>query len=352
LEYRLKQLERSLQNLQRNLHPAAHSDTPRSSNKLAADDPRSIWERESSSYVLPAELGTTAGHFTPLSLEVHEEEPDVEGLEALNLEGHSLVAAVSNISLLQQLFSAHDQLKGILDSLPLEQASPQSTLEQSSPAAENNRSRPSRLELGRTMLRDFPPLPLCHELVRVYFESFHQIRPVVPRHWVGQILKELFQIQGLAEPRTADGIAEAAARIDHVSENRVPGSSSSSLLSWNTVGVLLSMFAIATYTAPQLLDIHLLRFHQETLLADEIRIFAFKMHDLVGVCWELSDPHERADESLVLLLYFYFMLHIVFGEHSKQPGLKIYISTISKQKLHQNLSWRIFTDVSSVRRHH
>jgi hypothetical protein len=252
-----------------------------------------------------------------LSVGVQEEWPDVEGLEALNLEGHSLVATVSNISVLQQFFSAHEQLKYILDSIALEQTEPPSNFEQSLSAAENKRSRQFRLELGGSILRHFPPLPLCNELVRVYFESFHQIRPVVPRHWVGQAVNELFQIQGLAEPRTADGIAEAVVRIDHGNETCLSGFGSSCFLSWNTVGVLLSMFAIASYTAPQLLDISLLELHRDTILDEDTRVFAFRMHDLVGVCWELSDPDEPANESLVLLLYFYIMLHITFGEHSK-----------------------------------
>ena len=244
------------------------------------------------------------------------------------------------MSLLHEFFSAHEQLKGILHSLPLEQASPPSSWQQWAPAAKGREFRQSRLTLGGNVLGHFPPLPLCNDLVRAYFDGFHQIRPVVPRHWVGQVLNEVFQLQGLAEPRTADGIDAAAARIDYGSEN--------SLLNWNTVGVLLSMFAMAAYTTPQLLDIGLLGFHEGMMLADEIRAFAFKMHDLVGVCWQLTDPYQRADESLVLLLYFYFMLLVVFGEYSKHHGLRIYIRHPSKQTCYQYPFWSIFMVVSST----
>lgn len=108
------------------------------------------------------------------------------------------------------------------------------------------------------------------------------------------------------------------------------------------------MFAMAAYTTPQLLDIGLLEFHEGILLSGEIRAFSFQMHDLVGVCWQLSDPHERSDESLVLLLYFYFMLHVVFGEYSKHHGLRIYVRHLSKQKCYQYPFWSIFMVVSST----
>jgi hypothetical protein len=77
------------------------------------------------------------------------------------------------------------------------------------------------------------------------------------------------------------------------------------------------MFGIAAYTAPQLLDMGIIQFHSPNSPSDDIRSFAFKMHSLVGLCWRICDPHRITDESLVLLLYFYFMMHVIFGLYSK-----------------------------------
>lgn len=272
LEQRLKQIERTLQSLRRDL-PAA--DQP--SSKTSTDD------------------------------------TDVEeNLETLDLNDHTFVASVTNSSALQELFSAHEQLQELFNSLPVDQASPPSNWSQEAPPGESKHFWQSRLDMSTTVLSCFPSLPLCNDLARAYFEGFYQIRPVVPREWVDQILTDLFRLNGLSEPRTTSGIIEAATQID----------SDSCPLDWNQLGVLLCMFSMAAYQTPGLLDANWLAFYETILEPSQIRTFAFKMKDLVGICWQLSDPHVQATESLVLFLYFYFMLHLVTGELSKYTQLR------------------------------
>lgn len=171
----------------------------------------------------------------------------------------------------------------------------------------------------------FPSKEVCNKLLRAYFDVFYQIRPVVPRCWAERALKEVFQLQSLAEPRTANGVTDAAVCIDSI----LPRSANPPFLNWNIVGVLLAMFALAAYTAPQLLDPVLLQSPAGVALAVEIRNFAFKMQNLVGLCWQLCNPHERPDESVVLLLYFYSMTHIAFGQYSElSPSQELQVSSL------------------------
>jgi hypothetical protein len=235
----------------------------------------------------------------------------------LDLKDQTLVATVSNLDVLQEFLSTHDELKGILQSIPLKPVFPLSGPEVLTLPAVEKRSRQSKLELAECALTLLPPEPVCRELLRIYFDVFYQIRPVVPWSWAEGALKELFKVPGLAEPRTVEGIFNAVAYLDLYSEGDLPGAPSIPLINWNIFGVLSSMFGIAAYTAPQLLDMGIIQFHSPNSPSDDIRSFAFKMHSLVGLCWRICDPHRITDESLVLLLYFYFMMHVIFGLYSK-----------------------------------
>jgi hypothetical protein len=246
----------------------------------------------------------------------------------------SFVGPGSDSKALEEFISTREQFKGILDELPFEPPPTSSTLPPwVSPFGEHH-FRQSRLELGERVVKDFPPKVMCDELLRIYFEVFNQIRPIVPRHWASKALEEVFQLDGLMQYKTPENISNAAARIDSNSFKDLsePGPPS---VNWNIIGVLSAMFAIAAYTAPQLLDIDTLQFHTGISPAEGVQSFAFRMRSLVGICWQLCNPLEKPDESSVLLLYFYIWVYLAFGEYSKDARIRRrYFSYRTKRRFH------------------
>jgi hypothetical protein len=167
-------------------------------------------------------------------------------------------------------------------------------------------------------VKDFPPKALCDELLRIYFSVFNQIRPIIPLHWAMKALEKVFQLDGLSQYKTPENVSTTAARIDSNSFKELSTPSDSSSVNWNIIGTFSAMFAIAAYTAPQLLDIDVLHFHTGITPAEDALSFAFRMRNLVGICWQLCNPLEKPEESSVLLLYFYTWVHLAFGEYSKE----------------------------------
>lgn len=152
---------------------------------------------------------------------------------------------------------------------------------------------------------------MCNDLLCAYFDVFYHIRPVVSRRRAERALDEVFQLQGLAEPRTVDGVTDAAACFDSI----VSRSPSPSFLNWNVVGVLLAMFALAAYTAPQLLDATLSKSRAGVALAERYPRFCAQN---AKSCWPLlatvqSSLKARRIRSplTVLLLYGSYRLRAV-----------------------------------------
>ena len=229
----------------------------------------------------------------------------------------SFVGPGSDSTALQQFLSTREQFKGILDELPSEPPPTASTLPPWALTFGERRFRQSRLELGERVVKDFPPKVLCDELLRIYFQVFYQIRPIVPHHWASKALEEVFQLGGFTQYKTPENISNTASRIDSNSFKEPSGPSDRSSVNWNIIGMLSAMFAIAAYTAPQLLDISAFQFHTGTTPAEGVQSFAFRMRDLVGICWQLCNPFKKPEESAVLLTYFYIWVYLVFGEYGK-----------------------------------
>jgi hypothetical protein len=322
LEHRLKQLERSLQSLQRRLQPAAASASPDENQHYEIDNASSIAQSRISPIAFGTEPPTTSFQTTPSASRAQPDDSDREGYQVSDLTDPSLVSTVANTAVLEEFLLTHDQLKEILDSLPFEQADSPSS--RRLPSLESEMQK-SRLEMGECILANFPSKNVCAELLRAYFNGFYQIRPTVPPLWAEKALEELFQLHGLAEPRSASGVAQAAAYIDSNSEQSLHKSSKRPFLNWNVLGVLLSIFAIAAYTEPQLLDAVLPQLTAEDVWGDGIISFATKMQGITGLCWQLHNPREKPDESAALLLYFYIMVHIAFGQYSKLNQLYHFI---------------------------
>jgi hypothetical protein len=234
----------------------------------------------------------------------------------------SFVGPGSDSTALQEFISTREQFKGILDELPFEPPPMSSTLPPWALTFGEGRFRQSRLELGESVVKDFPPKVLCDELLRIYFEVFNQIRPIVPRHWVTKALGEVFQLDGFMQYKTPKNISNTAARIDSNSFKELSAPSDLPSVNWNIIGMLSAMFAIAAYTAPQLLDIDALQFHIGTTAAEGVQSFAFRMRNLVGICWQLCNPFEKPEESSVLLVYFYIWVYLTFGEYSKDARIR------------------------------
>src|SRR2546423_1148614 len=113
--------------------------------------------------------------------------------------------------------------------------------------------------------------------------------------------------------------------------------------------MLWAMFQIAAYPAPQLLNIDAIHFHTGTSPAEGVQSFAFRMRNLVGICWQLCNPLEKPEESSMLLLYFYIWMYIVFGEYSKDARIReVIFSYHTKRRLYQSLSSSTCTRVLSL----
>jgi hypothetical protein len=234
----------------------------------------------------------------------------------------SFVGPGSDSTALQEFISTRGQFKGILDELPFEPPPTSSTLPPWALTFGERRFRQSRLDLGERVVKDFPPKVLCDELLRIYFEVFNQIRPIVPHHWASKALEEVFQLGGFIQYKTPENISNTAARIDSNSFKELSAPSDPPSANWNIIGMLSAMFAIAAYTAPQLLDINALQSHTGTTPAKGIQSFAFRMRNLVGICWQLCNPFEKPEESSVLLAYFYIWVYLVFGEYGKDARIR------------------------------
>jgi hypothetical protein len=135
-------------------------------------------------------------------------------------------------------------------------------------------------------------------------------------------LEEVFQLDGLMQYKTPENISTTAARIESNSFKELSAPSDPPSVNWNIIGMLSAMFAIAAYTAPQLLDIDALQFHTGTTPAEGIQSFAFRMRNLVGICWQLCNPFEKPEESSAPFLYFYIWVYLVFGEYSKDARIR------------------------------
>ena len=309
LGQRLKQIERSLQNLQRQLH----SDTPstvlrkRRRDGEEGDPPPRF--RPSSTARPGLRTGTEAFGTTESSVELP---PDNEYLQASDNEDEPVVGPNTDNEVLREFISNCEQFKGFLDALPAEPPIGSAVPLWASPS-EEWKFRQYRQVIGERILKDFPPKAMCEDLLRIYFRVFNHIRPCVPQHWADRALQEIFEIDGRTEvvesTSNTVGIIEA-----HPSEGPSPCREPPSLVSWNTIGTLAAMFAIAAFTAPQLLDADLLHFYTR---AHGVHNFALRMRKVVGMCWELQKPTEYADESTILLLYNYLFMLIVFGDYSK-----------------------------------
>jgi hypothetical protein len=75
----------------------------------------------------------------------------------------------------------------------------------------------------------------------------------------------------------------------HTSRGPVVSLYPPSLVNWNSIGTLAAMFAITTYTAPQLLGAGALRFYTRTR---DVEDFVFRMRKVVGMCWEIGKQIE------------------------------------------------------------
>ena len=314
LEQRLTQIERSIQNLQRQFQAEGPLTQSRKRRRDAVEE---------SGHPLAVSTSVRPTEASEPKWPVVERQTDGSPSDSFPDPDHdeddpSFVGPSSDTRALEEFISTREQFKGILDDLPYEPPPMSSTLPPWVLASGERRFRQSRLELGERVVKDFPPKALCDELLRIYFGVFNQIRPFIPRHWAIKALDKVFQLDGLSQYKTPENVSNTAALIDSNSFKELSVPADSSSVKWNLIGILSAMFAIAAYTAPQLLDAEALHFHTGITPTDGALSFAFRMRNVVGICWQLCNPLESPEESSVLLLYFYTWVHLVFGEYSKE----------------------------------
>lgn len=320
----MTQIERSIQNLQRQFQSEDPSTQSRKRRRDTAEEPVRSWTQQSSLAIATSTSSIETSETKWPFLEEQAAESNQDSFQGFDRgeDEPSYVGPGSDTAALQAFISTREQFKGILDELPFEPPPMSSTLPPWVLALGERRFRQSRLELGERVVKDFPPKVLCDELLRIYFAGFNQIRPIVPRHWASKALEEVFQLDGLMQYKTPENISNIAARIDSNSFRELSAPSDPPSVNWNIIGMLSAMFAIAACTAPQLLDIDALQFHTGTTPAEGVQSFAFRMRNLVGICWQLCNPLEKPEESSVLLLYFHIWVYLTFGEYSKDARIR------------------------------
>jgi hypothetical protein len=295
LEQRLKQIERSLQSLQRQIQPEASPPNSKKRRRDVADG--TVLQSSSTTNDSSEDDTRTSDNGDP-----------------------SFIGPNSDPTALQEFISTREEFKDILGALPTEQPPQSLPLPAWASASDEWRVRELRLHLGETIFKDFPPKELCDDLLRIYFDVFNHIRPIVPRIWANKALQEIFQIDGFMQGRTSTNLPDVIVKVEsHSFNSAVDSNAPPSLVNWNNVGTLLAMFAIAAYTAPDLLRNNTLQLDNRSTQAESIREFAFRMKKTAGMCWELYNHTESPNESTVIFLYLYTFMHIAFGEYGKSP---------------------------------
>jgi hypothetical protein len=309
LKQRLIQIERSLQNLQRQLQPDASS--PQSRKRRREDEEGASTTRfQQHSSIGPGSRLTTRTNETILpSFEVA---PNEGSSQTSDNDEEPVVGPNTDNEVLREFISTRDQFRELFDALPA-QPPVGSALPLWASPSEGWTFLQYRQEFGERIIGNIPSKAICEDLLRVYFSVFDHIRPCVPQQWADRALREISDLDSQME---VAGSISSKAKLIEVYTSKGPSlcSDPPSLVNWNTVGTLAALFAIAAATAPQLLDVGALCSFTRVQSVHE---FTLRMRKVVGMCWELQKPTEYADESTILLLYNYMFMLIVLGEYSK-----------------------------------
>ncbi|KAI9845099.1 MAG: hypothetical protein M1837_005103 [Sclerophora amabilis] len=316
LEKRLKQVERSLQSLQRQLRPELISKKPRKRPRTEVEeDGETRLDGTSASTSSSSEPMSRENQHDGFEIEAQANEDGESSLNASNDENLGFMGPSSHVAVLHDLVSTQKQFKNVLTTLKTATSpSPMTDPSWSMKFGESRFFQP-RLTLGVQVLRSLPPKSLCDELMNVFFSVFDPIRPVIPRPWAYKVYNALFAMPGLEDPTGHSDMSVTVSLIESKQYEGVHflGQNPYVPVKWNLIGMLFAKFAVAALTSTSH-DSILLAQQQQELHGEGPHAFARRMLDNVGICWRLSNTLETVDEASVLLLYLYIVVHTLLGE--------------------------------------
>jgi hypothetical protein len=317
LEKRLRRIERSLHTVQSQLRAEKFKRGSRDRSRCDFEESTFHSYRNSPSLASATSSPQRAQEGRPPDESASEDEdireprghPHPSADRDLGFLGPSSSAAA-----LRDLVATQAQFKSILDEIPPEHPS-SSTGEPPGPLTSGEwRFCQSRLSLGIQVLSGLLPKPLREQLLRSFFDAFDPIQSLIPEPWVYRVHGDLSNILELTDSGSSPNFMSVAKQIESNQSKKLNITRGTPVpIKWSLIGILFAMFALGARTLPSIN--HSYRPHGQT--NEESRGFASRMRDLVGVCWRLSNPLERVEESSILLLYLYIMAHTLYGEFSK-----------------------------------